>query len=149
MPNDFALRPYAPADCPALAALFYDTVHTVAAADYTPAQLDAWADGAPDLAAWDASFRAHRTLVAVEARRSSALPTLRRRKATSTAFMYTRTASAAAWRPRCARRWRLPARRRASQPTPRARRGRFSNAAATACCAPRPWCAAVWRLKTL
>ena len=66
MTNDFTLRPYAPSDCPALAALFYDTVHTVAAADYTPAQLDAWADGRPDLAAWDTSFRAHRTLVAVE-----------------------------------------------------------------------------------
>ena len=39
MPNDFTLRPYAPSDCPALAALFYDTVHTVAAADYTPAQI--------------------------------------------------------------------------------------------------------------
>ena len=65
MLNDFVLRHYAPSDCPALAALFYDTVHTVAAVDYTPAQLDAWADGRPDLAACDTSFRAHRTLVAV------------------------------------------------------------------------------------
>lgn len=60
------LRPYRPADCPRLAELFYDTVHTVNARDYSPQQLDAWADGAPDLDAWDASFRAHRTLVAVE-----------------------------------------------------------------------------------
>ena len=37
------LRPYRPDDCPALAALFYQTVHTVNAAHYTPAQLDAWA----------------------------------------------------------------------------------------------------------
>ena len=35
------LRRYQPADCAALAALFYDTVHTVNARDYTPAQLDA------------------------------------------------------------------------------------------------------------
>ena len=59
------LRPYRPADCPALAKLFTETVHTVCAADYTPAQLDAWAPACgPDLAAWDKSFRAHRTLVA-------------------------------------------------------------------------------------
>ncbi len=59
------LRPYRPGDCPALAALFYETVHTVNAAHYTPAQLDAWAPACgPDLAAWDKSFRAHRTLVA-------------------------------------------------------------------------------------
>ena len=59
------LRPYRPEDCPALASLFYETVHTVNAAHYTPAQLDAWAPACgPYLAAWDKSFRAHRTLVA-------------------------------------------------------------------------------------
>lgn len=58
------LRPYRSEDCPALAALFYDTVHTVNARDYTSEQLDAWADGQVDLAAWDASFLAHTTLVA-------------------------------------------------------------------------------------
>ena len=59
------LRPYLPEDCPALAHLFYETVHTACAADYTPAQLEAWAPGSgPDLAAWDASFQAHTTLVA-------------------------------------------------------------------------------------
>lgn len=59
------LRPYESADCAQLAQLFYDTVHTVNAADYTPAQLDAWAAGTVDLAAWDASLLQHRTLVAV------------------------------------------------------------------------------------
>lgn len=60
-----ALRPYRPADCPALAQLFTETVHTVNTAHYTPAQLDAWAPACgPDLAAWDKSFRAHRALVA-------------------------------------------------------------------------------------
>ena len=61
------LRLYRSEDCPALARLFHDTVHTVNARDYTPAQRDAWADGQVDLAAWDASFRAHHTLVAEEA----------------------------------------------------------------------------------
>lgn len=61
----FLLRPYTSADCARLAALFYDTVHTVNARDYTPVQLDAWADGQPDLAAWDRSFLAHYTLVAL------------------------------------------------------------------------------------
>ena len=60
------IRPYCPSDCGAMAELFYDTVHTVNAADYTPRQLDAWADGQVDLAAWDRSFRAHCTLVAEE-----------------------------------------------------------------------------------
>lgn len=60
------IRPYRSEDCPALAALFYQTVHTVNARDYTPAQLNAWADGHVDLAAWDRSFRAHITLVAEE-----------------------------------------------------------------------------------
>ena len=43
------LRPYRPSDLRELAELFYDTVHTVNAGDYTAEQLDAWADGAPDL----------------------------------------------------------------------------------------------------
>lgn len=60
------LRPYRSEDCPALARLFYDTVHTVNARDYTPEQLDAWADGNVDLAAWDISFLAHHSLVAEE-----------------------------------------------------------------------------------
>lgn len=60
------LRPYESGDCPALARLFRDTVHTVNARDYTPEQLDAWADGQVDLFAWDTSFLAHHTLVAEE-----------------------------------------------------------------------------------
>ena len=60
------IRPYRSSDCPALAELFYQTVHAVNARDYSPEQLDAWADGRVELAAWDASFRAHDTRVAVE-----------------------------------------------------------------------------------
>lgn len=60
------LREYRASDCPELTRLFYDTVHSVCAGDYTPEQLDAWADGHPDLEAWDRSLSAHDTLVAEE-----------------------------------------------------------------------------------
>lgn len=57
------LRKYQPSDCAQLAELFYQTVHSVNARDYTQEQLDAWATGEVDLQAWDKSFRAHRTIV--------------------------------------------------------------------------------------
>lgn len=61
------IRPYRTEDCPALARLFYETVHAVNAQDYSPAQLAVWATGQVDLPAWDASFSAHTTLVAEQA----------------------------------------------------------------------------------
>lgn len=60
------LREYRPQDLAALAELFYQTVHAVNAADYTKEQLDAWASGQVDLAAWDRSLREHTSVVAVE-----------------------------------------------------------------------------------
>lgn len=60
------LRPYCPTDCTVIAELFYQTVHTVNARDYTPQQLDAWATGQVDLEKWNKSFLAHDTWVAVE-----------------------------------------------------------------------------------
>ena len=60
------IRGYLPSDCTQIAKLFYDTVHSVNAADYTREQLDAWADGHVDSEAWDNSFREHFTLVACE-----------------------------------------------------------------------------------
>ena len=62
------IRPYCSSDCPALAELFYQTVHAVNARDYSPEQLDAWADGRVELAAWDALPRAPGTRVAVAGR---------------------------------------------------------------------------------
>ena len=59
------LREYTPSDCAQMAELFYQTVHSVNAKDYTQEQLDAWATGEVDLQAWDKSFRAHRTIIAV------------------------------------------------------------------------------------
>lgn len=60
------IRNYCPGDCAGMAKLYYDTVHTVNVADYTPQQLDAWATGNVDLEAWNDSFFAHHTLVAEE-----------------------------------------------------------------------------------
>ena len=60
------IREYRPEDLPVLVALFYDTVHAVCAADYTLAQLDAWAPADMDASAWAASLASHHTVVAVE-----------------------------------------------------------------------------------
>lgn len=60
------LRAYKSSDCPALAELFYNTVHTVNARDYSERQRNAWADGRVDLAEWDRTLRAHTAVVAVE-----------------------------------------------------------------------------------
>ena len=57
-------RKYAKTDCAELAELFYDTVHTVNAKDYTREQLNAWATGEINLEAWNKSFQAHLTVVA-------------------------------------------------------------------------------------
>ena len=58
------LRRYRPEDCPLLGQLFYDTVHTVNAVDYTPEQLAAWAPELPDMEQWNRSFLEHTTFVA-------------------------------------------------------------------------------------
>lgn len=60
------LRRYTSADCPEMAQLFYETVHCVNARDYSPEQLDAWADGNVDLDRWNSSFMEHDTWIAVE-----------------------------------------------------------------------------------
>lgn len=60
------IRRYKPDDLSQIITLFYDTVHTVNAADYSKEQLDAWADGAPDLDRWSSSLLEHHSLVAVE-----------------------------------------------------------------------------------
>lgn len=59
------IRRYKEADCEELAKLFYDTVHTVNAKDYTEKQLDAWATGKVDLNEWNNSFLEHISFVAV------------------------------------------------------------------------------------
>lgn len=63
------IREYQPSDCKVLAELFYNTVHTVNAKDYTKEQLDAWAMGSVDLQKWNQSFEEHYSLVAVDGER--------------------------------------------------------------------------------
>lgn len=60
------LREYRPSDCEQLAELFYQTVHSVNAKDYTKEQLDVLATDKVDLDEWNSSFLKHKTLVAVE-----------------------------------------------------------------------------------
>lgn len=60
------IREYREEDCAATAKLFYDTVHSVCAADYSPRELDAWADGRVDLALWNKRFLSHDALVATD-----------------------------------------------------------------------------------
>ena len=58
------IRAYRSADCGTLAQIYYETIHTINAADYTPAQLDAWASGNVDLKVWDEYFLARHSFVA-------------------------------------------------------------------------------------
>lgn len=60
------IRRYQQADCQAVAELFYKTVHTVNAGDYTKAQLAVWATDEPDLKQWDQSLQSHFSVVALE-----------------------------------------------------------------------------------
>lgn len=60
------LRRYKQSDCRELAELFYNTVHTVNAADYNNEQLNAWATGQVDLEAWNKSLQEHYSIVAVD-----------------------------------------------------------------------------------
>lgn len=59
------VRDYHPKDCAETACLFFDTVHSVNAVDYSPEQLNAWAPQDRDLEEWNCSFLEHRSLVAV------------------------------------------------------------------------------------
>ena len=60
------IREYEPADCEHLAKLFYGTVHTINAKDYSQEQLNAWATDKIDLEVWNKSLSEHYTVVAVE-----------------------------------------------------------------------------------
>lgn len=60
------IRRYQQSDCKELTELFYNTVHTVNAKDYTKEQLNIWATGQVDLKKWDLSLQEHYSIVAVE-----------------------------------------------------------------------------------
>lgn len=60
------IREYQTLDGKELRELFYHTVHTVNAKDYTKEQLDVWAERQVDLEQWNQSFQEHYSIVAVE-----------------------------------------------------------------------------------
>lgn len=60
------IRRYDPADLDEVVKLFYNTVHIVNAADYTPKQLDAWAPKTMDTSKWAVSLDLNSAFVAVE-----------------------------------------------------------------------------------
>ena len=60
------IRRYDPADLDEVVKLFYNTVHIVNAADYTPKQLDAWAPKTMDTSKWAVSLALNSAFVAVE-----------------------------------------------------------------------------------
>ena len=57
-------REYKPGDVQQILKLFYNTVHTVNALDYSAEQLDAWAPLSQDADAWNKSLCENYTLVA-------------------------------------------------------------------------------------
>jgi putative acetyltransferase len=66
MKMKLVIRNYQPEDCREMAQLFYDTVHTINAKDYSEEQQNVWATGKVDLEQWNQSFLDHYSLVAVE-----------------------------------------------------------------------------------
>jgi len=60
------IRRYQPNDCKELTELFYNTVHTVNASDYTKEQLDVWATGKVDLEKWNQSLQEHYSIIALD-----------------------------------------------------------------------------------
>src|SRR5258707_9979842 len=59
-----ALRPFLPEDMPLLREIFRDSIEELTAEDYTPAQQDAWASVANDLAEFGKKLSGQLTLIA-------------------------------------------------------------------------------------
>lgn len=59
------VREYQISDCKETTELFYNTVHTVNAKDYTKEQLDVWATGQVDLEKWNQSLQEHYSIVVI------------------------------------------------------------------------------------
>lgn len=60
------IRKYKTSDLNEIIELFYNTVHSVNAKDYSQQQLNAWADGNVNAKEWNSSFLSHTTLAAEE-----------------------------------------------------------------------------------
>ena len=124
------LREYKPSDCAQLAELFYQTVHSVNAKDYTQEQRNAWATGKVDLAQWDASFREHKTIDAVENSTIVGFGDMDSSGYLDRLYVhkdYQRRGSP----PQSATHWKLPCWESRLQPTHPLRQSRFSYSGAT------------------
>lgn len=62
------IREYRSSDCNKQAELFYNTVHTINAKDYSKEQLDVWVTGLIDWRKWNQLFQEHYCVVAVDNR---------------------------------------------------------------------------------
>lgn len=60
------IREYQTSDCKEITELFYNTVHTVNANDYTKEQLSVWATRQVDLEKWNESLQEHFSVVVVD-----------------------------------------------------------------------------------
>lgn len=60
------IRKYQQSDCKELIKLFYNTVHTINAKDYTEEQLNVWATGRENLEKWNKSLQENFCVVAVD-----------------------------------------------------------------------------------
>src|SRR4051812_48566278 len=73
MSGPVRIRPFRPADAPALAQLFHAAVHEIASHHYSPAQIAAWAPSVPDPSRFLARGTDGRTLLVAEAADGSPL----------------------------------------------------------------------------
>lgn len=60
------IRGYSSAYIHAIVNLFRDTVHRINIKDYSQEQVDVWAPADVDMVAWDESFKAHTSVVAID-----------------------------------------------------------------------------------
>lgn len=60
----FRIRRYRPHDIESVMGVFYETAHSTCAADYAPAQLEAWAPRTPDRDSWKCRLESMRAIVA-------------------------------------------------------------------------------------
>ena len=64
--KNVTIREYRPSDCKYLAELFYQTIHSINAKDYTDEQLNVWATGNVDINEWNLSLSEHFSPVAIK-----------------------------------------------------------------------------------
>ena len=60
------IREYKKSDCREITELFYNTIHSINAKDYSEKQLDVWAVKNPDIQKWDESLKEHFSFTAVK-----------------------------------------------------------------------------------